>query len=197
MRAEKIQRRDKRDVVMRCAMEEIARDGIGGLRLENIASRAQMSVGHVMYYFGTRDRLLLETLCWSELAIHAELASDLARMRSPKRRAARYVETYLPQQPRDPRWEMWFQLSCAANAPVVGAEELESSGRAWRDLFTGILREGVASGSFRGVDPDDLTEWYLPYLDGLALAHVSAGARAQVGTTRARALRRLEHAVIA
>jgi AcrR family transcriptional regulator len=192
MGAKKIQRGAKRDTVMRCAMESIARAGIGGARLEDVASRAEMSVGHVMYYFGTRDRLLLETLCWSELAAHDKLTSELARMRSPKRRAARYVEHYLPQQPRDPRWSMWFQLSCASNEPVVGVEELESAGDAWRDLFIGIVTDGVASGSFRTVDPDDLAEWYLPYLDGLALEIVTAGVHARMSISVSRALRRLE-----
>jgi AcrR family transcriptional regulator len=192
MNAQTPRRSVKRDTVMRCAMEAIARDGAGGVRLEDVATRAEMSVGHVMYYFGTRDRLLLETLCWSELAAHGELTSELARLRSPKRRAARYVEHYLPRQPRDPRWSMWFQLSCASNEPVRGVEELESAGNAWRDLFIGIVEDGVTSGAFRAVDPGDLAEWYLPYLDGLALEIVTAGSHAQVGTRVSRALRRLE-----
>ncbi|MDH3520691.1 MAG: TetR/AcrR family transcriptional regulator [Myxococcales bacterium] len=149
---------------MRCAREAIAAGGVGSVRLEDIAARARMSVGHVMYHFGTRDRLLLETLCWSEMDVHAQLTGDLARLRSPLRRVTHFVERYLPQQPRDPRWSLWFQLSAA----------------------------GVDAGAFDAVEPGDLAEWYLPYLDGLALEIVTAGSQAVIDPVVARATRRLK-----
>lgn len=186
---------DRRDTVMRCAREAIAAEGMGSVRLEDIAGRAGMSIGHVMYYFKTRDRLLLETLCWSELEELALLNEELARLRSPMRRAARFVERYLPQQPRDPRWGMWFQLSTSSEGPVAGVEELEAASAAWRDLFIDIVTEGVATGSFFAA-PGDLAEWYLPYLDGLALEIVTAGKGAQTAATTARAVRRLRKELV-
>jgi len=188
-------RGDRRDTVMRCAREAIAADGIGSVRLEDIAARAGMSIGHVMYYFKTRDRLLLETLCWSELEELALLKEELAQLRSPMRRVARFVERYLPQQPRDPRWGMWFQLSTASEEPVVGVEELEAASAAWRDLFIDIVAEGVAAGAFLAV-PDDLAEWYVPYLDGLALEIVTAGQSAQPAATATRAVHRLKKELV-
>ena len=188
-------RGDRRDTVMRCARAAIAADGIGNVRLEDIARRAGMSIGHVMYYFKTRDRLLLETLCWSELEELALLKEELARERSPLGRAARFVERYLPQQPRDPRWGMSFQLSTASEAPVVGVEELQAASAAWRHLFVDIVAEGIAKGSFLAV-ADELADWYLPYLDGLALEIVTAGQSAQPAATATRAVRRLQKELI-
>ncbi|MEI7743387.1 MAG: TetR/AcrR family transcriptional regulator [Chloroflexota bacterium] len=183
-------RGERRDSVMRCAREAIASDGIGNVRLEDIAHRAGMSVGHVMYYFGTRDRLLLETLAWSETRELALLEEELAREPSRVRRAERFVERYLPQQPRDARWGMWFELVTTAGAPVLEADELRAASAAWRTLFTTIVAEGVAAGSF-ATDPDELAEWFMPYLDGLALEIVIAGQDGRIATITARAVRRL------
>lgn len=176
-------------------MEVIATDGIGNVRLEDIAARAGMSIGHVMYYFGTRERLLLQTLCWSELDVHARLTDELSRHRSPMHKAAHFVELYLPQRPRDPRWGLWFQLSAASAEPVAGVDELAAASEAWRRSFTDIVAAGVAAGAFVA-DPEDVTEWYLPYLDGLALEIVTSASRNDVASARARAMRRLKHAVV-
>jgi AcrR family transcriptional regulator len=180
---------------MRCARAAIAADGIGKVRLADVAERAGMSVGHVMYYFKTRDRLLVETLCWSEFEELALLKEELSRLGSPIHRAERFIERYLPQQARDPRWGMWFELVGASDAPVAGAEELRATSAAWRDLFVGIVADGVAAGSFRS-DPDELAEWYLPYLDGLAFGIVTAGQTAHPAAAAARAVRRLQKELI-
>ena len=40
--------------------------GLDQLRLAEIGRRTNMSTGHVLYYFGTKDRILRETLLWTE-----------------------------------------------------------------------------------------------------------------------------------
>lgn len=77
----------------------------------------------------------------------------------------------------------------------MGVEALESAGDAWRDRFVGIVADGLATGSFRAVNPDDLAEWYLPYLDGLALKAVTVGSHACMGSCLSRAQRRLDKAL--
>lgn len=176
-------------------MDAIAADGIGSVRLEHIAARAGMSIGHVMYYFGTRDRLLAETLCWSELDALAALTAELAGLAAPMARAERFVERFLPQAARDPRWSLWFQLS-ARGEPMGEVEALVAANWAWRTAFIEIVASGVEAGAF-AADAGDLAEWFLPYLDGLGLQLATAGATApdDVPAVRARALARLRRAL--
>ncbi|MGZ5348588.1 MAG: TetR/AcrR family transcriptional regulator [Actinomycetota bacterium] len=186
---------DRRDLVMRCAVDAIAFMGLGAVRLEDIAARAHMSIGHVMYYFGTRDRLLLATLLWSEDDARRELGAATARMRSPERRLARFVTAYLPTAARDPRWGLWFQLSAAPGEPVADTGALREVDASWRAVFTELVRSGIDAGAFRSVDPDDLAEWFLPYLDGLALDILTGPPGAAVTPTVHRAQARIRRAL--
>lgn len=52
--------------VLRAAMDIIVERGLDGVRLADIARRARMSEGHVLYYFRTKNQILIETLVWSE-----------------------------------------------------------------------------------------------------------------------------------
>jgi AcrR family transcriptional regulator len=186
---------DRRDLVMRCAVDAIASTGLGAVRLEDIAALAHMSIGHVMYYFGTRDRLLLATLLWSENEARQELVAATARMRSSVRRLARFVTAYLPTTARDPRWGLWFQLSAAPGEPVADTGALREVDASWRAVFTELVRSGIDAGAFRSVDPDDLTEWFLPYLDGLALDILTGPPGAPVTPTVRRAQARIGRAL--
>ena len=55
-----------RDRVLQASLELIAEVGIDRVRLAEIARRAGMSSGQVMYYFTTKEHILLETLAWRE-----------------------------------------------------------------------------------------------------------------------------------
>lgn len=49
-------------------MTAIAEDGLAALTMSALAKRLGTSGGHILYYFGSKDRLLLEVLGWSERA---------------------------------------------------------------------------------------------------------------------------------
>jgi AcrR family transcriptional regulator len=180
---------------MRCTVDAIASTGLGAVRLEDIAARAHMSIGHVMYYFGTRDRLLLATLLWSEDDARQALVAATARMRSPERRIARFVTAYLPATARDPRWGLWFQLSAAPGEPVADTGALREVDASWSAVFTALVRSGIDAGTFRRLDPEDLAEWFLPYLDGLALDILTGPPGAPVAPTVRRAQARIRRAL--
>jgi AcrR family transcriptional regulator len=55
-----------RDRVLRAALDLIVDVGIDRVRLAEIARRASMSSGQVMYYFTSKEHILLETLAWQE-----------------------------------------------------------------------------------------------------------------------------------
>ena len=53
-----------RDRVLKAALELITEAGIDRVRVAGIARRASMSSGQVMYYFTSKEHILLETLAW-------------------------------------------------------------------------------------------------------------------------------------
>ncbi len=54
-----------------------------------------MSPGHILYYFGSKDRLLQETLQWSEDDLMRQELAKVARARSDSAKLRKIVEGYL------------------------------------------------------------------------------------------------------
>ncbi|CAM5465985.1 hypothetical protein SCALM49S_08978 [Streptomyces californicus] len=50
---------EARERAMRAAMGVIAEKGVAAVRMSDIAARAGMSTGHILYHFGKKGRLLL------------------------------------------------------------------------------------------------------------------------------------------
>src|SRR5215471_2814359 len=55
-----------RDRVLQAALDLIIEVGIDRVRLAEVARRASMSSGQVMYYFTSKEHILLETLAWRD-----------------------------------------------------------------------------------------------------------------------------------
>src|SRR5215469_3673959 len=79
---------------MRAAMGAIAEMGAAKVRMADIAERAGMSTGHILYHFGKKDRLLLEVLVWSESDLTAEFQRELDQAPSPAEMLALFVDFY-------------------------------------------------------------------------------------------------------
>ena len=52
----------RRNQMLRAAAELICERGFGETRIADVAKRAEASSALVIYYFGTRDRLLVDAL---------------------------------------------------------------------------------------------------------------------------------------
>jgi AcrR family transcriptional regulator len=135
--------------VLLAAVDAFAERGADGVRLKDISDRVGMSPGHILYYFGRKDRVLLETLRWSENELTEQRRAELARMRSPWRAIERFIDLYLPESDADPRWNLWAQVSVR---PPVDREDQVLLGQleaAWIEDLAGWVGLGLESGVFR------------------------------------------------
>jgi len=57
---------DPRERILQAAMDTIAERGMARLRMADVGERVGMSPGHILYYYRSKQRLLLETLRWSD-----------------------------------------------------------------------------------------------------------------------------------
>ncbi|MFD5931410.1 TetR/AcrR family transcriptional regulator [Streptomyces sp. NPDC060333] len=171
------------------AMTAIADDGLATLTMSALAERLGTSGGHILYYFGSKDRLLLEALRWSETQLTAERTELLGRRLTAHRKLALFVELYLPRGPRDPRWTLWIELwaRTPSNEPLQVAQQEIDDG--WqRDLET-LLDKGVRQGRFAAdLDVPARASELLALLDGLSTRVVlgQRGAERNVALERAR-----------
>ncbi len=142
------ERPDQRRRVLLAAVDAFAERGADGVRLKDISDRVGMSPGHILYYFGRKDRVLLETLRWSETELAEQRRAELARYRSPWRAIERFVDLYLPVSAVDPRWNLWAQVSAQPPGDVEGQAQIAELEQGWiADLGEWVAR-GVESGDF-------------------------------------------------
>ncbi|MEU9115439.1 TetR/AcrR family transcriptional regulator [Streptomyces sp. NPDC048483] len=166
------------------AMAAIAEKGLASLTMSALAERLGTSGGHILYYFGSKDLLLLEAVRWSEAALTAERRTLLARRLTAERKLALFLELYLPRGPRDARWMLWIELwaRTPSNEPLHQAQEEMDQG--WQDDLEALLAKGVERGRFAPMDVTARACELLALLDGLS-TRVVLGQR---GTDRRQAL---------
>ncbi|MFE3096646.1 TetR/AcrR family transcriptional regulator [Streptomyces sp. NPDC059248] len=174
-----------RESVLAAAMATIAEHGLDALTMAGLGRDVGMSSGHLLYYFGTKDELLLRTLEWSEGRLGAERAALLSRQAPAAERLTGYVGLYLPDGPRDPHWTLWLEVwnRSAGMGDEARVRQAAVEGAWHRDLVA-LLADGVSHGEFRKVDPDRFAVRLRALLDGLSV-HVAVGLP---GTGREQAL---------
>ncbi|MER6556929.1 TetR/AcrR family transcriptional regulator [Streptomyces sp. NPDC001027] len=166
-----------REDVLAAAMAMIAERGLEKLTMAALGREVGMSSGHLLYYFQSKDELLLQTLEWSEGRLGAERARLLARPGSVGERLDAYVGLYVPDGHRDPHWTLWLEVwNRSQNADDAARDRQAAIEGAWHRDLVALLAEGVSRGEFRPVDPDRFAARLRALLDGFSI-HVAIGLR--------------------
>lgn len=182
---------EARGRAMRAAISAIAEKGTAAVRMSDIAARAGMSTGHILYHFGRKDRLLLEVLAWSEADLGARFQQAADEAASPAEKLALFVRFYLPRHQGDERYALWTQV-LAQRHDDAGRHLLTALSDAWEERLEAILREGRALGRFADVDPSEFVIRAVAMLNGLSGDVMFGRSRWQHASAHAFALSALE-----
>ncbi|HET6856576.1 MAG TPA: TetR/AcrR family transcriptional regulator [Streptomyces sp.] len=174
-----------RETVLAAAMASIAERGLERLTMAGLGREVGMSSGHLLYYFRSKDELLLQTLEWSEEQLGMDRRAALARQVPVRTRLDAYVDLYVPAGPRDPHGALWLELwnrSHAVDEPArARLLDIELS---WHRDLVALLVEGASRGELRAVDADRFATRVRALLDGFS-THV---AMALPGSERSQVL---------
>ena len=174
-----------REDVLAAAMRMIAERGLERLTMAALGREVQMSSGHLLYYFRSKDELLLQTLEWSEGRLGAARGRLLAGEGSARERLDAYVDLYVPDGHRDPHWTLWLEVwNRSQNADDDARARQAAIEGAWHRDLVALIAEGISRGEFRPVDPDRFATRTRALLDGFSI-HVAIGLR---GTDRGQVL---------
>ncbi|GAA2243139.1 TetR/AcrR family transcriptional regulator [Kitasatospora cystarginea] len=169
-----------REEVFAAARAAIAEHGVAKLTMAGLGKQLQMSAGHLLYYFGSKDQLLLETLRWSEEQLGVRRRAALERGGGQGgggesaggdvwARLAAYTELYLPEGPGDPRWILWVEVwgRSPSSAEIrQGQLEIEAP---WQADLVALIEEGVAEGEFTAGGAHDRAVQIRALLDGFSV----------------------------
>ncbi|KOV73994.1 transcriptional regulator [Streptomyces sp. NRRL WC-3618] len=174
-----------REDVLAAAMGMVAERGLEKLTMAALGRAVGMSSGHLLYYFHSKDELLLQALEWSEGRLGAERGRLLTRTTSARERLDAYVDLYVPDGHRDPHWTLWLEVwNRSQNADDAARDRQAAIEGAWHRDLVALLAEGVSRGEFRPVDPDRFGTRLRALLDGFSI-QVAIGLR---GTDRAQVM---------
>jgi AcrR family transcriptional regulator len=148
-------------------MDIIVERGLDGLRLAEIARRTSMSEGHVLYYFGTKNRILIETLVWREAGLTERRRKKLAAISPGWDQLRLFVDLYLPRNFEDPLWALWVEAWARRHMEDHGAP-LRQTSEVWEADLREILAQGREIGVF-SEPPPSFPKRLIALMNGFAI----------------------------
>ena len=139
--------------ILAAAEAHFAAEGMAGARTDEIAAAAHANKAMLYYYFGDKQRLhraVLENL-FRQLPSGATAPPNAEH--SPRERLHAFVEGYfdfLTTHPNYPRLVQREAMEAGRNFGWIVREYL----RPFHNRLVGTIREGIAAGQMRRVDPD-------------------------------------------
>ncbi|MFF4006743.1 TetR/AcrR family transcriptional regulator [Streptomyces sp. NPDC001717] len=182
---------EARGRAMRAAISLIAEKGTAALRMSDIAARAGMSTGHILYHFGKKDRLLLEVLVWSQADLWERFRQAADQAASPAEKLDLFIRFYLPRHQGDERYALWTQV-LAQRHDDASRQVLTELLDGWDERLEAILREGRELGHFADVDLREFTIRAVAMLSGLSEDVMFGRSRWRHASAHAFALSALE-----
>jgi AcrR family transcriptional regulator len=166
--------RDRHQEILEAASRVITEKGLAETRIQDIAEECGVSPGLILYYFESKDRLLVEALTFANDQFYLRLSRELRRMRSARERLARLIELsvpgLLPEYERLDEWALWIEIWVLALRDPSMAKEREVLDRRWRQSIADVIRHGRSTGEFpEGEDAEDLGVVIGALIDGLAI----------------------------
>jgi AcrR family transcriptional regulator len=163
----------RRIEMLRAAAELICERGFGETRIADVAKRAGVSSALVIYYFGTRDRLLVDALRHSEESFYEAAEKMLAEVTSLRERLSLLIKwTCVPQTDNEipGAWGLWFDLWAQAfRHDEVKAGRVELDAR-WRRMIVDAIKSAEASDELSvDIDARLFALEFSALLDGLSI----------------------------
>jgi AcrR family transcriptional regulator len=162
----------RREQMLRAAIEVIEERGFPETRIADVAARAGTSPALVIYYFKTKDQLLTEALRYAEDAWYEAGTRRMAGIASAAGRLEDLVAmNFLVEIEGDPTssWLLWLDLwAQSVRLPEVASVRQKFDER-WREMITSVVLAGQAAGEFGPVNAEDFAMMLTALLDGLAI----------------------------
>jgi AcrR family transcriptional regulator len=157
----------RRPAILTAAAEVISERGVHNTRIRDVAERAGTSAPGVLYWFPTKDELLVQALQFADDRFYEGLTRELAGLGGATERLSRLIDLWPAEG--DGETTLWMELWVRALRDPQLARTRERLDRRWRDAIADIVRDGQASGEFGPADADDVALLLGALMDGFAI----------------------------
>jgi AcrR family transcriptional regulator len=166
--------KDRHQEILTAAAKVITERGLAETRISDIADRAGVSPGLILYYFESKDRLLSDALTYTNDRFYLETSRELRRIPDARSQLDRFIQLsvpgLLPEFERLEEWALWIEIWVRALRDEEMAKDREVLDKRWRAQIADIVRRGQETGEFPVPDdPHDLALRLGALIDGLAI----------------------------
>ena len=161
---------DRKVDLIRSAYRLFSEKGVHRVPLEEIAENAGLSKGLILYYFKTKENLVLATMSWALDATAERVRQAMAGAATPEGQVLamidgiwsgaetnrRFYLLYLDLAGHAARLHQFTQLSATFHSLVNG-------------LYAEVITVGIAAGAFGAVDPEEGAAALRAIIEGLFL----------------------------
>lgn len=154
--------------LIRSAYAVIGEKGVHGISLQDVADNARVSKGVTLYYFKSKDNLILATMRWvlSRVADRVRLA--VAQADEPCERMLAMVDAIFFDPEANRRFYVAYldMVDYAARLDTF-KQVSETFDGIVNALYADVIRSGVEEGAFHVPDVDDAARVVRALIDGL------------------------------
>jgi DNA-binding transcriptional regulator YbjK len=130
------------------ASDVVARKGLAGVRLRDVAEAAGMTSGNVLYYYDGLDELFFAAYERAIERFCVEREAAVARLRKPARKLATALRLGVPTGPEDTEIRLLYEFEAVAFRSPACADLMAGYIARQVDMYAGILEDGAAAGDF-------------------------------------------------
>jgi AcrR family transcriptional regulator len=159
---------ERREELLRAAVEQIEARGVAAVRIADVASALGVSNALVLYHFSTKEKLVAAAFGYAAEDDLTQLRKLLGRRTTALRRLRSAVRWYAPTG-QAKGWRLWIEGWAAALREPALRDVTRDLDRQWKAAITEVLAEGVAAGEFHCPDPTGTALRLTALLDGLAV----------------------------
>jgi len=138
--------------ILRAAEDNFAERGLAGARIGAIARAARVNKALLYYYFSSKEELHRFTLDTLFQQLRTQISAALDEPGTPRQRLLRYLNSYFDFMTAHPNYPRLFERELTTERPQLVNRVQEQLGPLHRRL-TALIREGIAAGEFRRVEP--------------------------------------------
>src|SRR6266496_2094149 len=164
---------ESRAAILDAAVREFSREGVAGARTDSIARAARVNKALLYYYFKDKDALYDAVLDHVFSGLRARVVPVLESPLPPRQKMLDYLGAYFDYIAANPRFPRVVQAEWVRSPDKRTGHMQHIAKEYFRPIYQRlgeVLREGIAAGEFRPVNPMD----FLPSIVAVIIFYFSA-----------------------
>lgn len=158
--------------ILRVASQMFAEKGFANVSVRDICRETGTTAPVIYYYFGNKKGLF-DAVARKQISMHDLIGklSEAAEAKDPKRALASFISVYLSSFPEH-AFHPGLYLRDTASIDEFSAKMVSKDLEKIRKIASGLVRRGVESGTFRGVDEEFASDCLLGMLNRVIFQHI-------------------------